>query len=55
MASDSTLVGPFWRWIADLNNHFGAIGSFIVAVRIACWANSVIVYRYYRLDEIELS
>jgi len=48
------LEGAFWDWIAGLNANFGALGYGIVAVFVASWIVSTIIYRangYHRLDQ----
>ena len=47
------LKGAFWEGIGTLNDNFSALGFAIIAVFIAAWIGSVIVYRYKGLDEIE--
>ncbi|MCG6205383.1 HoxN/HupN/NixA family nickel/cobalt transporter [Rhodopseudomonas sp. HC1] len=47
------LEGAFWEWITDLNANFGALGYGIVALFVASWIVSTIIYRlngYHRLD-----
>ena len=48
------LKGAFWEGIGALNDNFTALGFAIIAVFIATWIGSVIVYRYKGLDEIEV-
>jgi high-affinity nickel-transport protein len=46
-------TGPFWRWIAALNDNFGTIGYAIIALFAASWLVSALIYRacgYDRLD-----
>ena len=53
MAGHFNLEGRFWSWIVDLNANFGALGYGIVALFVASWALSIIIYRgngYHRLD-----
>jgi high-affinity nickel-transport protein len=53
MANHFNLEGGFWSWIVDLNANFGALGYGIVALFVASWALSIIIYRgggYHRLD-----
>jgi nickel/cobalt transporter (NiCoT) family protein len=47
--------GPFWDAIALLNGNFGAIGYLIVAVFVACWGASWMVYRLKRYDALEIA
>jgi high-affinity nickel-transport protein len=52
IADKFSLNSGFWRWIGNLNDHFGAIGCFIIASLIACWAISMLIYR--RSGEAEI-
>jgi high-affinity nickel-transport protein len=47
--------GGFWGAIGSLNDNFGMLGYLIVAVFVAAWAISYVVYRIKRYDEIEVS
>jgi nickel/cobalt transporter (NiCoT) family protein len=42
--------GAFWRIIAELNMNFGTLGYVIVAVFVASWMASMLVYRLRRYD-----
>jgi high-affinity nickel-transport protein len=44
--------GGFWRAMGSLNENFGVLGFLIVAIFIAAWTVSYIVYRVNRYDEI---
>ena len=53
IAGHFNLEGKFWNWIVELNANFGALGYGIVALFVASWALSIIIYRgngYHRLD-----
>jgi len=48
------LEGWFWNWITALNENFGALGYGIVALFVASWIISFLIYRlngYHRMDE----
>jgi high-affinity nickel-transport protein len=47
--------GGFWGAIGELNDNFGMLGYLIVAVFLAAWAISYVVYRVKGYDEIEVS
>ncbi len=54
MAGHFGLEGRFWSWISNLNANFGALGYGIVALFVASWIVSMIVYHsngYGRRDE----
>jgi high-affinity nickel-transport protein len=55
MSDQLALKGPFWDGIGALNDNFTALGVVIIALFVAGWAGSVIVYRYKGLDEIEVT
>ena len=48
------LSGRFWAGIARLNDNFGALGYFIVALFVASWIISAAVYRWRRFDDLEV-
>jgi high-affinity nickel-transport protein len=49
------LGGWFWDAAAALDDNLNHIGFIIIGVFIAAWIGSIIIYRYRRLDEIELA
>jgi high-affinity nickel-transport protein len=49
------LRGWFWNGIGALNANFNGLGFIIIGVFIAAWTGSLIIYRYRKLDEIDLS
>ena len=49
------LGGPFWDFIAMLNDNFGLFGYGIVAFFIACWLISFVIYKAKGFDRIEVS
>ncbi len=48
------LSGRFWGGIGTLNDNFNGIGFVIIGVFIFAWIASILVYRYARLDDLEL-
>ncbi|ABE35965.1 high-affinity nickel transport protein [Paraburkholderia xenovorans LB400] len=48
------LSGRFWNAIGSLNDNFGVIGYVIVGVFVVSWLVSAAVYRWQRLDELEV-
>jgi high-affinity nickel-transport protein len=46
VASQLRLEGAFWNAVADLNENFGALGYGIVALFVASWGASLLVYRF---------
>jgi nickel/cobalt transporter (NiCoT) family protein len=52
MGDQFALTGAFWDSVAALNGNFTALGVAVIAVFIAAWVVSVIVYRCNKLDEI---
>jgi high-affinity nickel-transport protein len=54
IAERFSLDGPFWRAVATLNGHFGALGAAVIGFFAASWLISFIVYRLKRYDEIEV-
>jgi high-affinity nickel-transport protein len=49
------LDGWFWTGIGTLNDHFNGIGFAIVGIFIVAWVASLILYRYTRLDDLEIT
>ncbi|HEY2138153.1 MAG TPA: HoxN/HupN/NixA family nickel/cobalt transporter [Xanthobacteraceae bacterium] len=50
MAGHFGLTGSFWGAVANLNANFGALGYVIVALFVASWVVSAIVYRLKGYD-----
>ncbi len=53
LADQLKLEGPFWGMIGALNDHFGSLGYLIIAIFVASWLVSVVVYRLGRFDMME--
>jgi nickel/cobalt transporter (NiCoT) family protein len=49
------LTGWFWDGIGALNDNFNNLGFLIIAVFIAAWVGSIVIYRYKGLDRIEVA
>ena len=49
------LQGRFWRGVGALNDDFNLLGFAIVGAFIVIWVTSLMVYRYARLDDVEVS
>jgi nickel/cobalt transporter (NiCoT) family protein len=47
--------GRLWDGIASLNDNFGMVGYFIVALFAICWIVSIVIYKLQRFDDLELS
>jgi high-affinity nickel-transport protein len=45
IADRFALSGGFWRWVGDLNDHFGAMGCAIIGSLLACWLFSALLFR----------
>ena len=45
----------FWNGVGTLNDNFNSIGFVIIGVFIFAWVASLIIYRYARLDELEVT
>jgi nickel/cobalt transporter (NiCoT) family protein len=55
MGNQLKLTGKFWDGVGALNANFGMLGFAIIALFIAVWAWSIIVYRYKRLDQTQVT
>jgi nickel/cobalt transporter (NiCoT) family protein len=49
------LQGRFWGGVATLNGNFGTLGYFIVGLFALSWVVSIVVYKWRRFDDLELS
>ncbi len=49
------LEGWFWDGIGTLNENFNGLGFVIVGVFILAWVASLVIYRYARLDDLEIT
>ena len=54
MADQFHLSGFFWNAIERLNANFGLLGYAIVGLFALSWIISLLIYKWQRLDEIEL-
>ena len=48
------LSGWFWEAIAALNDNLNGLGFAIIGLFVVAWILSIVIYRYHRLDDIEL-
>lgn len=48
------LKGAFWSFLAQLNDHFGALGYGIIGFFVMCWAGSVALWRRKTYDKLGL-
>jgi len=48
------LEGTFWESIGTVNDSFATLGYGIIAIFVAAWLLSTIIYRLKRLDEFEI-
>ena len=49
------LTGALWRNAAELGDNFNSLGFAIIGLFIACWLGSLVIYRWKRFDEIEVT
>ena len=54
LAGHFRLGGMFWDAVRRLNNNFGALGYFIIAIFALSWVVSIAIYKWRRLDDLEL-
>jgi high-affinity nickel-transport protein len=54
LAGQFHLSGKFWAGVLQLNDNFGALGYFIIALFAASWLVSIAVYKWRRFDELEV-
>ena len=49
------LKGAFWDGVGAVNGNFTALGVAVIVLFIATWVGSIVVYRYRKLDEIQVT
>jgi len=54
LANQFHLNGFVWAQVQQLNNNFGMLGYFIVGLFALSWIVSLLIYKWQRLDEIEV-
>jgi len=54
LAGHFRLGGMFWDAVRRLNNNFGVLGYCIIALFALSWVVSIAIYKWKRLDEMEL-
>jgi high-affinity nickel-transport protein len=54
LASHSHLAGKFWEAVLKLDENFGALGYFIVALFALSWIVSITIYKWFRFDDLAL-
>ncbi|HEY4382790.1 MAG TPA: HoxN/HupN/NixA family nickel/cobalt transporter [Acidobacteriaceae bacterium] len=55
VASQFHLTGRFWMLVTRLNENFGTLGYVIIGLFILSWIISVAIYKWRRLDHLELN
>ena len=55
LAGELNLEGPFWTFVGALNENFGHLGYFVIAIFALSWVVSIAIYRFKRYDAIEAS
>jgi high-affinity nickel-transport protein len=49
------LKGAFWDGVGAVNGNFTALGVAVIVLFIAAWVGSIVVYRYRKLDDIQVT
>jgi nickel/cobalt transporter (NiCoT) family protein len=55
IAGELSLEGPFWTFVGALNENFGHLGYFVIAIFALSWLVSIAIYRIKRYDAIEVT
>lgn len=55
LAGQFHLTGRFWNGVTKLNDNFGTLGYFIVALFALSWMVSIAIYKWRRFDDLELN
>jgi high-affinity nickel-transport protein len=53
LADRFSLEGPFWNYVGRLNDNFGSLGYLIIAIFVASWLGSIVLYRLGRFERLE--
>jgi nickel/cobalt transporter (NiCoT) family protein len=54
VAAQFNMTGRFWDTVANLNEHFGALGFFIIGLFALSWMVSLAIYKWRRFDDFDL-
>jgi high-affinity nickel-transport protein len=54
MMQQMQLSGPFWQFVASLNDNFNNLGFIIISIFILMWTTSIVIYRYKDYDKLEI-
>jgi nickel/cobalt transporter (NiCoT) family protein len=54
LAGQFSLGGSFWGAVRRLNDHFGTLGYFIIALFALSWILSLAFYKWRRFDELDV-
>ena len=55
IGSQLGLEGWFWGGVGTLNDNFNGLGFVIIGVFILAWIASLLIYRYSRLDDLDVT
>jgi nickel/cobalt transporter (NiCoT) family protein len=54
LADQFRLSGAFWSTVSRLNSSFGTLGYCVIGLFALSWIVSIAIYKYRRLDELEI-
>ena len=54
VAEQFHLKGRFWTFVSKLNDNFGTLGYIIIGLFVMSWIISILIYRWCRLDRLEV-
>ncbi|HXZ48913.1 MAG TPA: HoxN/HupN/NixA family nickel/cobalt transporter [Usitatibacter sp.] len=55
MSEQFSIQGEFWSWVNAINEHWEAMGVFVLTLFLSIWLASMLVYRARRYQEAELA
>jgi len=55
IAEKLKLTGFFWGYIRNISEHMGAMGYIMIAILLASWFLSTLIYKISKLDSIGAS
>jgi nickel/cobalt transporter (NiCoT) family protein len=48
------LIGAVWNLVTELNNNYSLLGYCIIALFVACWTGSILIYKWRGFEQIGL-
>lgn len=52
LATRFNLTGTFWLLVTKLNKNYSLLGYCIIALFVACWTGSILIYKWRGFEQI---